>query len=247
MPAAIALAALLPAAAAAQQDGAAQADAEPGMMQYPVIAGSVSIGSIATSGNTDSTSTTANAETEFEYEHWRHTLALSVHRASEDDQDTADRAAASLQTDYKFSERSYLFAVGRYMKDDFGAFERRTSVAAGIGRRFIATDTVKLALEAGAGRRSQEPAGSNDRETETIGRLRGDFDWKFTADSTFSQELQIESGDSNTYSESVTAVTSRLVNAFSLRVAHTIQHNSDVPAGTESTDTITSVSLEYGF
>lgn len=241
-----ALMALLPATVAAQQQEAMSGESA-GAPQHPVISGNVSIGSIATSGNTESKSTTGDIEAAFEYEVWRHTLTLSVHRASEEGAETADRAAGSVQSDYKFSARSYLFAIGRYMRDEFGAFERRASVAAGVGRRFIDTDDVALDLEVGAGRRSQEPAGSNETETETIGRFRGDLEWRFTADSTFSQQLQVESGDSHTYSESVTAVSSRLVSDFSLRVAHTVQHNSDVPAGTETTDTITSISLQYAF
>lgn len=223
-------------------DGDGEAAAE-----YPAISGNFSLGAIATSGNTESESANAELEAALEYAVWRHRVRASGYRASEEGETTAERYAAGVQSDYKFSARSYLFASARYERDEFGAFERRASVAAGVGRRFLDNERWLLELEAGAGRRVQEPAGSGTRERETIGRFRGGLRWSFAEGAALRQDVQVESGDSNTYTESVTALTSKLAGAWSLRVAYTVQHNSDVPAGTENTDTITAVSLEYGF
>jgi putative salt-induced outer membrane protein len=230
--------------AGAGGDGEAAAESA---SEYPAISGNFSLGAIATSGNTESESANAELEAALEYAVWRHRVRASGYRASEEGETTAERYAAGVQSDYKFSARSYLFASARYERDEFGAFERRASVAAGVGRRFLDTERWLLELEAGAGRRVQEPAGSDTRERETIGRFRGGLRWSFAEGAALRQDVQVESGDSNTYTESVTALSSKLAGAWSLRVAYTVQHNSDVPAGTENTDTITSVSLEYGF
>ena len=63
----------------------------------------------------------------------------------------------------------------------------------------------------------------------------------------FDQTFRVEVGSDNTFSESVTSITARLIGALNLVASYTIRNNSDVPLGTEKTDTRTAVSLEYAF
>ena len=232
---------------AAETQGPAGESRQADALEDPQLSGSVSAGALVTSGNTESESANLEVDAELEYAAWRHALRVSGYHAAEEGQTTAEQYAFGLQSNYAFSERSYLFGSAVYARDRFGAFERRASLAAGLGRRFLDTARLRLDLEAGAGRRMQDPAGTDDSETEAIGRFRGDFRWSFSASGTFSQEVSVESGDSNTYTESISAVKSSLAGPFALRVAYTIQHNSDVPADAENTDTITSLSLQYEF
>jgi putative salt-induced outer membrane protein len=51
----------------------------------------------------------------------------------------------------------------------------------------------------------------------------------------------------NTYLESVSAVTARLVGQLALVASYTVKNNSDVPVGTENTDTFSAIALEYRF
>jgi putative salt-induced outer membrane protein len=64
---------------------------------------------------------------------------------------------------------------------------------------------------------------------------------------TFTQDLAVESGSTNTYMESKTALSARLVRNLALVASYTIKSNSEVPVGTEKTDTFTALSLEYAF
>ena len=235
---------------AAEDDSAADAAAEQGTAaepDYPEVSGSVTLGFLSTSGNTESESTNIDVETHLDYERWRHTFVINGYRATEDGEDIAERYAGRLQSDYRITERAYLFVVGRYERDRFGPFDRRASLASGIGRRFIETEDVTLDLEAGAGRRVSEPDGTNERNTETIGVFRADFGWQISPTSRFSQKLEVESGDLNTSTRSVTALRSQLAGNLSWVASYTVEHNSDVPAGLENTDTYTSLSLQYGF
>lgn len=84
-------------------------------------------------------------------------------------------------------------------------------------------------------------------QDETIGRLAGNYVWQFGENSDFSQQLLVESGDLNTYIESVSALTSQLLGELDLVVSYTIKRNSNVPADLENVDTYTSVSLQYNF
>ena len=51
----------------------------------------------------------------------------------------------------------------------------------------------------------------------------------------------------NTYLESVTALSARLVGNLALVASYKIKNNSKVLAGTEKTDTFTALSFEYAF
>ena len=214
---------------------------------YPQLSGDASLGWISTSGNTDSSSANGEFKAELDYAVWRHQLDISGYRTAEDGMTTGERYAGSVQSDYKFSARSYLFVNANYARDHFGPYDRRAAITGGLGRRFIDTDTLTLALEAGAGQRMLEPAGTNERNREAIGRFHGNLKWAFSSSARFIQDVQVETGSSNTYTDSTSSLKSALVGALSLRISYEVQHNSDVPDGVRNTDTTTTVALDYGF
>ena len=57
----------------------------------------------------------------------------------------------------------------------------------------------------------------------------------------------IEQGDDNRYTESTSALKTRIVGNLALVLSYVIKNNSDVPVGIEKTDRFTAISLEYGF
>ena len=234
------------ATAVAAEEEAAQSQAADAAA-LPEISGTLGAGAVVASGNTESQSANVDLAATFAYEIWRHKLKLAGYQASEDGEDTAERYDAAVQSDYRFSERNYLFARTAYQSDRFGAFDRRASVTGGYGRRLLARDDRSLDLEAGGGRRVSEPDGTNERNYENVARLFGEFAWSFAADSAFTQTLEVEAGEDNTETESVSTVRSRLVEDLSLRISHTVTRNSDVPVGTEKTDTFTAIAVEYAF
>ncbi len=213
----------------------------------PEVSGNITLGFFSAAGNTESASVRFDIETEVDYDKWRQTLALNRYQAAEDGEESAERYGGSLQSDYRITDRAYLFVVGRYGRDRFGAFDRRASLAFGIGRRFIDTEDVELDLEVGAGRRGAEPNGTNERDYDTIHVLRGDFTWQLSHVSEFSQELEVESGNRNTSTQSVSEIRSVFAGNLSWVFSYTVEHNSDVPADTENTDRYTAVSLQYEY
>jgi len=233
----------LPLLAAEETPDAAATGAD----ELPEVSGTLGAGALVASGNTESQSANIDLDATVAYEIWRHRFKLTGYQASEEGEDTAERYTASAQSDYRITSRSYLFVHADYLTDRFGAFDRRTSLTGGFGRRVLETATQALDLEAGAGRRVSEPDGTNDRNYENVVRLNGEFAWSFAESSGFTQSLEVEAGEDNTESESVTAIRSRLVQDLSWRLSHTVTHNSDVPAGTDRTDTFTAVAVEYAF
>lgn len=231
--------------AVAQEGSDATAQAESG--QYPEVSGSVGFGFTSSSGNTDSSATRARADTTLDYVRWRHRFDLSWFRNEEDNETTADRRKGSAQSDLRISERSYLFANANAEDDRFGAFERRYTATLGVGRRMYETPTMELDLEVGAGQRWERAQGADDTEDESIARGYGAYRWQFSPNSRLIQEVTVESGSDNTYSESETQIQSRLTEDLSWTLSYVIQRNSQVPEGRDKTDTFTAITLDYGF
>ena len=103
-----------------------------------------------------------------------------------------------------------------------------------------------LNAEVGVGARQLDLPDGTD-ESDVILRAGLDYVWTLSETTQFSQDLVIESGDTNTYIESISALTAQLIGDIALVASYTIKNNSDVLPGLEKTDTWTALSLEYAF
>ncbi|NNE63504.1 MAG: DUF481 domain-containing protein, partial [Gammaproteobacteria bacterium] len=65
--------------------------------------------------------------------------------------------------------------------------------------------------------------------------------------SKFGQTISIEEGEENTHTESETSLKLQIDGNLTAKLAYLIKRNSEVPANTEKTDKITTISLVYGF
>lgn len=217
----------------------AAADADP-------LVGKFELGYLATSGNTDTSSLNAKLALSYDAQQWRHSLNAAVIHAEDSGVTTAERNQAGAKSDYKFNEFDYLFITVNWEQDRFAGFDQRTSEAIGYGRRILKSERHSLDGEVGAGARQTSPVVGPD-VSETILRASAKYQWRFGEGATFDQSLIVESGESNTYTESVSAVAAKLVGAWSMKFSYTIKNNSDVTPGLENTDTYTAVGLEYTF
>lgn len=221
-------------------------DAANGKKKREGFFGSVSLGYLANSGNTDSAS--LNAKTSLGYVRlpWRHALMLRALKGSTNDVTTAEEYEAAGQSDYVFGDNHYVYGGLNYSTNRFSGYDRRLSEVIGYGRRLLDSDRHTLDLQIGAGAR-QTRLSDGTREDEGITQLAGSYAWKFSDNARFTQQARVEDGSSNTYSESITAVTANLTGNLALSVSYTVKHNSDVPVGLVKTETATAVSIIYGF
>jgi putative salt-induced outer membrane protein len=210
------------------------------------LEGNVKFGYLATTGNTETSSLNTSFESKYIAGDWHHVAMASAINASENKVTTAEAYETGWKSGWDFTDRDYLFGRLNWRKDRFGGFDTQFSQTIGYGRHIIDTDVHTLDGELGFGaRQSEDQLGATQNETIATGALR--YKWQFSDTSDFSQTLRVEVGGENTFSESVTAITARLIGALNLVASYTIRNNSDVPVGTEKTDTRTAVSLEYAF
>lgn len=221
--------------AAAQQD-------EDGPMS-----GTASLGYLATSGNTESTSTNATFRLNYRLDTWSQETRLRAVAATTDGAATAEAYAATYKARREVGgERGYVFTSLDWERDRFSAFERRLSEAVGYGRRFVETDRHAFNAELGAGARQATRVDGTD-EDEGILRAALDYAWTVNDTTEFTQDLVIASGQSNTSIESVSALRARLVGDIALVLSYRMNHNSEVVEGRENLDRHSAISLEYAF
>ena len=85
------------------------------------------------------------------------------------------------------------------------------------------------------------------KESEVVGRFAETFDWQFSDNAKLIQELNVETGSSNTVTRFIVAVETNVIGAIALRVSYGWKNNTDVAPGLEKTDTETGISLAYSF
>ena len=208
--------------------------------------GSLSLGYLATSGNTDTTSYRTKFQVGYERNDWQHQLAGSSTGADDSGVTTAENYNLGWRSAYNFTEHDFVFGTVDWRKDRFAGVTEQMSYAINYGRRVIDNEKHLLALGIGVGYRDSERADGTSTDN-AIGRGSLLYNWTWTETSGFEQGLIVESGSDNTYWESNSAIRARLVGGFNLVLSYTIKNNSDVPVGTEKRDTQTAVSIEYEF
>ncbi len=209
--------------------------------------GEAELGIVATSGNTETQSINAKAKAENERDNWRHKLALEALNTESNNSTTAERYNFSGQSNYKLSERQFLFGLVTYENDRFSGYDSRTTEALGYGAQVIAEDSLKLDIEAGLGARQSKLSATGDSENEGVLHLAGNLAWDVSKTSHFTQELVSDIGEESTVSKSVTALKTQVNGSLAMKLSYTLKYTSEVPVGKEKTDTETAVTLVYGF
>lgn len=221
----------------------AQAPAAPG---DPFV-GNVALGYLATSGNTDSTNFNAALKVNWDLDGpWEHEWTALAIEARTDVETTAEAQSAGYKAQRNFGEMSYIFFSGDWRQDRFSGYDRQVTEAVGYGNRLIDTDRHMLSLEAGAGAKQSDLITGEELD-EAIVRGGLDYLMRISETSEFSQKLLIEQGEDNRYTESTTALKTRIAGNLAVVLSYVIKNNSDVPVGIEKTDRFTAISLEYGF
>jgi len=223
----------------------------------PPWSGEVTAGLVATEGNSETRTANARAEVIYASEAWRNTFNAAAIQSQatqtneltgqEENEVTAERYSLGNKSDFNFTEVDYAFLQLEYEKDLIGGVRERTSETVGYGRKVLTGPAHLLEVEAGLGARQTEEQGTGIGADDAILRGRLGYKWNFSETSFFGETIKAESGESNTFTESVTELRLSLIGKLFALGSYTIRANTDVPAGTKKTDTITAFSLGWTF
>ncbi len=210
------------------------------------LEGSASLGYLSTKGNTDSENVNASFGIKWQPSAWSHEFNVSAIRAQTSGVTTANARFANYVARRDFGEKSYLFASADWRSDEFSAYDSQLSETLGYGRHVLATERHEFNVEFGAGARQADLRDGTSQD-ESIVRAALEYKWQISETAEFGQAVVIESGSSNTNTDSLTELRADIIGNLALVLSYRLRHNSDVPAGTEKTDRFTAISLEYGF
>lgn len=203
-------------------------------------------GYLATDGNTENSAANLEAGLNWDGQRWHHALSGRAIGQSTNKDTTAEAYKATYEAKFDLTDRTYLFGLLDYNKNRFTTYTQQIFQFAGIGRRFIMTDRHQLSAEVAAGA-TQADIATGGSQDEFNWRASGSYNWNITDTSRFTQTLSVNSGSSNTFTESVTEVAANIYGALAMVLSYKVQNNSDVLPGTDKTDTFASVNLEYAF
>ena len=212
-------------------------------------------GLVVASGNTDTETLNIGLKFEKSSDLWNHEIGLGAYQASSDGEDTAESLTASYTLKRNLTERSNIFFNLGYLDDDFDGFTEQLSASVGYGYKVIKTDKVTWETGAGVGYRDTSELTINDDGSETEGDdlssatfvLRSDYSNQITATTKFVDTFKAEIGSDNTFIENDASLFVAMSDRFSLKVGFIVRHNTDPASGADETDTISSLSLVYGF
>jgi putative salt-induced outer membrane protein len=211
------------------------------------LTGQIAVGYLATSGNTESTNVNATLAMLYQLERWAHDFDASAISAATDDVTTAEAYSAKYEGRRTFGDgRPYLFTSIDWRRDRFSAYDQQVSESIGYGRQLLNRGRQTMSGEVGVGAR-QSTLIDLTEEDEAIVRGAIDYELRLSDTTGFKQDFVIESGDSNTSFESISALRARLIGNIGLVLSYRVKNNSDVPPGVVDTDRFTSVALEYAF
>jgi putative salt-induced outer membrane protein len=212
----------------------------------PGVSGKATLGFLSTSGNTESTNSNAALMLVYQLEAWAHRFNLSAIGASSANETTAEAYQAKYEARRDIREHGYAFTAVDWNRDRFSGYERQDSVTAGYGRRLIDRERHSLDGGLGLGVRESLPTGGVT-ERDAVARLSLGYVWTISETSEFDQSLVVETGSTNTSTESVSSLKAGLFGNVALVLSYRLKNNSFVPPGNVNTDRYSSVSLEYSF
>jgi len=199
------------------------------------------------SGNSSSETLLAKLKLVYEWDRWTHTGQIQAINTSENDARSAEAYTLRAKSDFDISDTLYGFGAFRYEDNRFSGYEYQSSLTAGLGKRIINTDVTQFNIEGGLGYRRSEEMDAGEKFDEAIAIGAAKYYRTITDTTQFESDVNIESGEDNTYVESVVGLKVRINASLALKMAYTVKHNTDVPDGTKNTDTLTSVGLNYSF
>ncbi len=212
------------------------------------LEGEGEVGYTRTSGNTDTASLNVKLSLSKEAGDWRHSGELAVLSAATDSKTTAEAYTLKARSNHSLGDRRYVFGALRYENDRFSGYDYQGSLVVGLGARLLErADGMVLDVDVGLGGRTSQDAATGKSSQEGVLLLNGNFAVPLSDSATFTEDLSVEGGSDNTYSESVTGLKLKVLDDLAAKIAYTVKHNSSVPASTNKTDLQTAVTLVYAF
>jgi len=205
-------------------------------------------------GNSPATTVTgrfaSDLDNEYEVQPWGYSFIMSGKRATAQDVETARQATSSLQLQYLFNQKWYVYGRGSLGYNAFETYDHTARDSAGLGYVIVKNDVHFWTLEAGPGGMHQRVAGTKEWQNQLIGHSETRYLRHLNSKTDIAQLVQVDSGRLNTHIRSESSLLTNLYAAIALKIGIEVSHYTTIPEGsrnTKKTDTSTTIGVRYKF
>jgi len=209
-------------------------------------AGTGQLGGFISSGKVETSGLSAGLNLIREGERWRHHLRLAADYQRSSGVTSRDQFLAAFEPDYKFNDRLFAFGLAQFESDRQAGFDERYTLSGGLGLRLVSNDKLKLDVKASPALRWSNPvAGGSDTLVSGLAGLN--YRWTLSPTLTSTQDASLYVDAQNAIFTSLTALNVKLGGKLSGQMALQTRRETDPAAGAPKADTLTRMSLVYGF
>lgn len=218
--------------------------------------GKVQLGASRSTGNTDNLALSLALDLDRKGIDWEHQFKATADFQRSNGVTTGERYFASYEPRYNLGKRAFVYGVAQFERNPFQGFDARYAVSGGVGYRVFDGKDLHLSVKGGPAWRNTEFTGGGSESS--LAALAGlDFDWAITDRLKLTQDANMLANTggaatvivdaNNTTLNLVTGLEAKVSKRLSTRFSYTVDYDSNPPAGAVSTDTLSRVTLVYGF
>lgn len=219
------------------------------------LSGEINVGGSIATGNTDTTRVDAEIKARFRAGRLEDNYRLVGEFAEDNGTTTAQRILGSIESRYDIQNSLFVFGYLEYDDDKFSGFKYELEGAIGAGYKVFDEDNMRLLIQAGPGYRYSKlstpvppaPPLVSGSEDEFLIRGSANFEYDFSDNVAVTNDFVVTWDSDRTKIENTVAVTSTLIGNLATRASFNIRYNTDPPLLTKKTDTLSKISLVYGF
>ncbi|GHF16003.1 hypothetical protein GCM10017044_07830 [Kordiimonas sediminis] len=184
---------------------------------------------------------------------WEHEFDFDINYKRSSGKTTEERFIADYRLLWKPWEHLYLVNFVEFERNQPGGYDMRIVETVGLGYRVLDTDKHQLSFEAGPGVRYNNEVMDPDRgllgltDTEFMGRLSANYRYQINETMSFRDRTNIVFGGSSTTLENLFEYSARLNSRLAARLSFEYRYDSNPPAGTAKSDTLSRATIVYDF
>ncbi|WP_454599269.1 DUF481 domain-containing protein [Qipengyuania sp. SM2507] len=246
-------------AAKAERDALAAAQKEETLRSAGALdlwSGEGELGGFMSSGNSDTAGLAASLSLLRQGIDWTHRVRARVDYQRQNGVTSRENFVFAYEPRWQFDEDMFVYGLAQYERDRVQGFTGRYAVSGGLGYNLLQSADVSLSLKAGPAFRITEYV--DGRSESRLGGLVGlDFDWRIIDRLTLTQDANAlaETGgqavvvfdSANTTLNLVTGLDFAVTPRLRTRLSYQVDYDSNPPAGSVTTDTLTRATIIYGF
>ena len=231
------------------------------------ITASAELGFLYKTGNTKSADVKTGINVKYEEAQWLSLLDVNLlvkksEITEEDNQNKGDlettekKWSLTSQTNYTFdaNNKNYVYGNAWYEDSRFGNFDNQSSISAGWGRNWYKSETASFFADIGPGFKRDITKATDTESSETensfiiqaqalyLRQINEHVEFK----QIFVAKYAPKNGENSKY-KAETSITTKLIETLQLKFTFTVDHNTEVDAGNDKTDTQTAMTLVYSF